>query len=88
MAIFSLGVELLEGVVDLGFDMLPPCEAFIWEGIGTQQIFEQGRRSPILTARRKLYIVSPQAFAMLYAAVPRSDQIPTGLVVTNFVWQF
>ena len=68
--------------------MLPPREAFVWEGIGTQQIFYQGRRSPILTARRKLYIVSPQAFAMLYAAVPRGDQIPAGPVVTNFVRQF
>ena len=68
--------------------MLPPREAFVWEGIGTQQIFNQGRWSPILTARRKLYIVSPQAFAMLYAAVPRGDQIPAGPVVTNFVWQF
>ena len=33
-------------------------------------------------------IVSPQAFAMLYAAVPRGDQIPAGPVVTNFVRQF
>ena len=55
--------------------MLPPREAFIWEGIGTQQIFYKGRRSPILTARRELYIVSPQAFAMLYTAVPRGNQI-------------
>ena len=67
--------------------MLPPREAFVWEGIGTQQIFNQGRWSPILTARRKLYIVSPQAFAMLYAAVPRGDEISASSVVTNFVRQ-
>ena len=71
-----------------GVDMLPPREAFVWEVIGTQQVFSKGTRSPILAARRKLYIVSPQAFAMLYAAVPRGDQISTGPVVTNFVWQF